>query len=498
MPKGSGIAALYTSAIWIGGLDTGNNLHLAANYFRNGCDYFPGPVNAANPSSFDKIWKVNRYKVEEFKYEWSLGNVQSGTYTPDASILTWPAMIDTSYAPFVDINNNGIYDPLTGGDYPKVKGDQCLYWIMNDSGAHTVTGGLPMQVEIHASAYAYTCPQLPDSEQVLNYTTLYHYEVFNKSTNQYDSTFFGYWQDPDLGNYQDDMVGCYPKGNYGYVYNGDSIDDVFASGYGLHPPMLSTIILNGPLADAGDSIDNDNDSIIDEPGEKNLMTNFGYFMNGGNGQGDPGTSIEFYNYLTAHWKDGTPFTYGGGGKSGSTPTHFIFPDFPYDTSGWNQMNSGYPASDLRSHMSCGPFTLLAGAVTDFNFAIVWTRDTALPYLSKAFFDKNYKDNMKIKQWFETDSFPSCLVLPQGINESNQNANSIIISPNPSSDFISVTYKSKTKNPQIEILDVMGRKIAEYKLNETALQINISKLPQGLYLLKVTDGENSFAKRFVKE
>ena len=79
----------------------------------------------------------------------------------------------------------------------------------------------------------------------------------------------------------------------------------------------------------------------------------------------------------------------------------------------------------------------------------------------------------------------------GVFENEESIN-INIFPNPSTDFISVTYKSKTKNPQFEILDVTGRKAAGCTLKEVEQQINISKLPQGLYVLKVIDGENSFA------
>ncbi|MBI4930592.1 MAG: right-handed parallel beta-helix repeat-containing protein [Bacteroidetes bacterium] len=71
---------------------------------------------------------------------------------------------------------------------------------------------------------------------------------------------------------------------------------------------------------------------------------------------------------------------------------------------------------------------------------------------------------------------------------------IYISPNPSSDFILINYKAKTSHAQFEIIDVIGRKI----LSTKQTQIDISKLPQGLYLLKVRDGDLIFSKRFLKD
>src|SRR3990172_2283742 len=224
VPKGSGINSIFASAVWIGGIDAGGQLHTAAmTYRQGGVDFWPGPLdttnattNSATAVAYDKIWKVNRYKVEEFKYEWTLGNVQNATYAPDSDILSWPAHgtgnFSRNLAPFVDVNGNGIYDPLTGGDYPKIKGDQMLYWIFNDNcGTHAATSGLPFGVEVHASAYAYTCPQIADSLEAINYTTLYHYEIFNRKAFQYDSVYLGYWQDGDLGEYTDDYVGCNPQ-----------------------------------------------------------------------------------------------------------------------------------------------------------------------------------------------------------------------------------------------------------------------------------------------
>jgi len=67
-------------------------------------------------------------------------------------------------------------------------------------------------------------------------------------------------------------------------------------------------------------------------------------------------------------------------------------------------------------------------------------------------------------------------------------------PNPSSDFINIDYEVEKAEVQIEIIDITGRKI----LSTYQRQINISKLPQGLYLLKILDGDLIFSNRFIKE
>jgi len=133
---------------------------------------------------------------------------------------------------------------------------------------------LPLKVEIHASAYAFTCPSIADSLKAINYTTFYSYKIINRSTNAYDSVYVGSWVDYDLGNANDDFPESYPSGNAGVVYNGDYQDET-NTGYGWKPPTISQVILNGPIAAPNDNIDNDNDSTVDEAGEKNFNDKFG-------------------------------------------------------------------------------------------------------------------------------------------------------------------------------------------------------------------------------
>jgi hypothetical protein len=45
IPKNSGIMALFTAALWLGGTDVNNQLKLAALLYRNGQDYWSGPLS---------------------------------------------------------------------------------------------------------------------------------------------------------------------------------------------------------------------------------------------------------------------------------------------------------------------------------------------------------------------------------------------------------------------------------------------------------------------
>ena len=51
------------------------------------------------------------------------------------------------------------------------------------------------------------------------------------------------WSDPDLGNANDDYVGCDTTLSLGFVYNGDNNDE---SGYGAAPPAMGYDFFQGP------------------------------------------------------------------------------------------------------------------------------------------------------------------------------------------------------------------------------------------------------------
>ena len=162
--------------------------------------------------------------------------------------------------------------------------------------------------------------------------TFYNYKIINKATIQLNDAYFGQWVDPDLSYYLDDYVGCDVSRGFGYCYNGDDNDEG-AAGYGITPPAIGVDFFQGPLADPNDGVDNDRDSIIDEPGEQSIMSRFVYYNNDFTVQGNPENGQHIYNYLTGKWKDGLDITYGEDGRGGSTPAKFMFPG-DTDPYGW--------------------------------------------------------------------------------------------------------------------------------------------------------------------
>jgi hypothetical protein len=485
VPKTENKNAIFVNSLWFAGLDQGDNLHLAAQTYRQtGIDYWPGPLDTLDGTTdtatvikYDKVWKVNWFDIEQFKYFYEIGAVQNGSWSPSNDIITWPARGEgnntRNMAPFVDVNNNGIYDPFNDGDYPYIKGDQMLYWIFNDNlGPHTESGGTPLKIEVHASAYAFTCPELINSDTAINYTTFYHYKIFNRSGLNYDSCYVGNFTDFDLGSYYDDAISCAPEIDLAFCYNFDDIDgNGNNETYGINPPTIGSVLLNTPTGKMNGCISFSNDA--------NSVS------------GNPFDSLDFYNYLRGFWKDGSSLTLGGNGIGGNVSTHYIYSGDFEDTIPW------YPTlgDEVRSLQSSGPFSFPANSSFDYDFAIVYARDT-VGNNSPQLFQQLFDNANRAKTWFDDNTFPSC-VGPNKIKEIINIKNEIELFPNPTSNVIN--FKSSNKKPVLAytIFNSIGKQIGYNKVVNTN-EIYVGNYTNGLYFLELKYVDGSIVtKKFIK-
>lgn len=391
----------FGGSIWVGGLDGGGQLKVAAmTYRQTGNDFWPGPLVVATASTdetvcndYDQHFHMSRKDVESFVFD--------GVVTDE--IKNWPGNpLDLTkghhplLAPFFDALGDNIYDPTPGsGDYPyydiyntaakdnlgfcsaKLFGDETLWWVFNDKGdIHTETGGQSIGLEVRAQAFAFK------TSDDINNMTFYNYEVINRSSFSLNKTYFTVWTDPDLGYYSDDYVGCDIEKGLGFIYNADGYDESTSGtpGYLDFPAAGGCDFFKGPLADNNDGVDNDFDGQTDELGETIGMAKFLYYNNNIGSfpvqTTNPALASHFYGYMTGFWKDGSPFTEGGNAYGGSTPTNYVYPGELYPTrTGWNEFDAGNLAGDRRFLQSAGPFTLLPGAVNNVTFGMPWARSS---------------------------------------------------------------------------------------------------------------------------
>lgn len=523
VPKGSNVSSGFAGSLWIGATDGSNQIHTAINtYKQTGWDFWPGPLDTVNVTidtntvkTYDKVWKVNYRDINNFITNFNNGNIANNTYTPTTDIITWPAKgtgnNSRNLAPFMDINHNGIYDPLTGGDYPQIKGDEALYYITNDKlGPHGESGGAALGIEIHTMAYAYGCDSLLNGNNELAYTTFYDYKIINRSTTNYHDMYIGFWTDIDLGYWNDDLIACEIQDNLGFIYNGDGYDETSSTpGYLNYPPSAGVTVLKGPIAPLNDGVDNNNNGLIDEPNEDCLMNKFLFYTN----QYPAGTSplatqtpsfpVDFYNLLKGQWKDSTSLTCGGNCYGGTTPTSFVYPWNSYPGNPCSLWADGVtiPKGDRRFIISSGPFNLNAQQSTEIEYAYVWSVDSSTANNNIGSAIKLISDAQKVRTYYNTNNQSACLPnMMIGIKEQSSLANKFVVYPNPANSILYIkSDNSLNGNLTIEIEDVFGKKLLCKQVHNLNNQsIDVALLSDGVYFVTLTANGSQAVKKFIKQ
>jgi hypothetical protein len=519
VPINSGKHSLYTGSVWFGGIDANNQIYTAAQTYRQtGNDFWPGPMDTTNQSitssaclNYNKHWVITRQEVSIFAGGGPATNV----------ISTWPgngnaALNQGHYlAPFVDVNNDGIYNH-TAGDYPGfdltasyanccnyLNGDKAVWWIINDVGnIHTETlSPSPFGLEIHCQAFAFNAP-----EPAIDNSTFYQYKIINRSATAYLNMFMGMWVDADLGNYLDDYVGCDVVRGLGYCYNGDPLDDGSA-GYGQNPPAVGVDILQGPAADLADGVDNDRDGCVDctfiiqggnpvavsdtvQP-EYWQMSRFLSYNNVNNTpNGNPDGYADFYNYLHAIWLDGLPLTYGDDGRDpNNLVCHFMYPgmtDPLFPSQNWTELTVVNAPGDRRFLMSAGPYTLEPGEVNCVSVAVVWAHDLA--WANGGITALQAADD-KVQALFDACFDPAVL----SVSETPPSWQ-ITVSPNPFSGHAYIIVdRGVTKTANLVIYNTAGQPVKTQMLHRGQNRIEQGNTPAGVYFYRVTDEKGVVAK-----
>jgi len=529
-PQGSRLNTIFNSSLWIGGKDELDSLKLAAElYRRDGFDYWPGPlgvqgalltIDTTTVVKWQKVWKLTSQEVLFHKQHFN-----DPGYQMPADIATWPAHGDpnlhqASYlAPFVDVDGDSEYIPANG-DYPLIRGDQCIYFITNDLRAHTETGGEALGLEIHGMAYEFNSPE----DTPLNNTVFFSYKIFNRSASTYHDAYIGLFTDFDIGDSRDDFVGCdVARGTY-FGYNGDTLDGDQtgqAGTYGDNPPAQGIVILGGPVLDENglDDPDGQCDESVNGVGfgdgvadnERFGMEKFIWFNNSQGIQGDPDEALDYYNYLRSVWKDGTAMEYGGNGHLSSgaygPAASFMFPGLsdpcywgtggeePFGPVDWTEISAGNQPSDRRGLSVMGPFTFEAGSMERVDVAYVAAfasgDNSAVETLM------SYVDEVKMAygsdplyfgyQWLGIEEGGLEEVLTQ-----------LVPYPNPVSHMVHFDSPVDSRTAEYRISDITGRVQLSGRLTQSNHhQIDVSSLQPGLYVLVVADAGKRLTCKLIK-
>jgi hypothetical protein len=485
-PAGSNRFIGFTAGLTIGAKVL-NAIRLVSCSYKG--EYAPGNINNGVPDS-NSIFKL--YKVTR----------GDGPSNPDWA--NWYRMVPYG-APYYDVNNNGIYDQ--GIDTPGVHNAQQTVFICMTDGfqfSHNQSEGfsggtLPLFAETHFTAWGYSKEEYADMQFM-------KYEIINKGSNVWDSTFMSFICDEDLGFANDDYIGCDTVFHLGYIYNGDNMDEPgVPPSYGANPPAAGKIILKGAKIKGAVPV--------------NLnMTSFTYFMGSFSGvitcEQDPTLPGEAYNYLKGLKKDGSywhhPYT--------KQRVRKVYPGEPEYISGWSELgyngnpNMGQikncaggdtittfsnPPGDRRYIMGTGAPNLIVSpgdtqTVIICQLVARGTNNlnsvTKLKQLSASAWQLYYNNFVIGIQNISTE-IPSSFSLSQNY-------------PNPFNPVTRIKY-SLPEDGQVtlKIYDLLGKEIAVL-VNENLrpgtyeVTFNAERLSSGIYFYRLSSGNYSETRRMV--
>jgi hypothetical protein len=135
--------------------------------------------------------------------------------------------------------------PTNPDGTPKLIGDQALWFVINDlePSRHQVLmdGSVPIGLEVQTTVFGF------NRTDPLGDVMFVKWRIVNKGVAALDSAYVAVWDDPDLGDAVDDLVGCDTTLGLGFCYNGDTYDGQ----YGTHTPALGFDFFQGPEVPKG-------------------------------------------------------------------------------------------------------------------------------------------------------------------------------------------------------------------------------------------------------
>ena len=326
--------------------------------------------------------------------------------------------------------------------------------------------------------------------------------VINRGSDKWDSTFMGVVVDPDLGDANDDYIGCDTIRNLGYCYNADNMDgNGSPPTYGANPPVFGMDYFRSAINKAtGDTLG---------------LTSFVFFTNNISVpppcESDPnGEPILAYNMLQGMKKDRTPFM--DITQSPPKQTKYVYPGNPETQSGWTEAKgsmqncggattgtilSTNPSGDRRFIFNSGAldFTVNPGDTQKIvvgGFVARGTSNLNSVSVLKAL-------SSSAKRTYDSISTVSVLNIA---TEVPGRYNLLQNYPNPFNPITNVKFSVvNSGNVKIVVYDVQGREVqtlVNEKLSAGTYEVKFegSMLNSGVYFYKlVTDGFTETKKRY---
>lgn len=419
-------------------------------------------------------------------------------------------------ADFHDGDKDGVYNPVDRNgnnkwdyneDRPDLIGNETIWCVYSDGVPRLIRRlpSNPLGIDIQQTVFT----------SIFINIIFVRYRIENTGliTDLLDSVYFGAWSEPDIGDYNDDLLGCDTTLNAGFAYQNQP-DDI----WGDSAPTVLTAILQGPAAFIpnktfsdlnGNGVFDESDISVSTASEVNGFVNGTKTIDGAtnlkmssfspcyytNTISAPDNVAEVRNYMLGLSKTGQKISacdwqYGTVFNEDCATINNLFPysGNPIIPQGW--VNSS--PNDVRMMINTGPFKLEINKPIDIVVAYVvgYNETSSLSSLqnakqrlidSKPYFDNNEFDIIDIG-----DTSIICLkpIYQFGLKQNY---------PNPFNSNTSISYaipySDKPQNVTIKVYNLLGQ-VVETLVNEIKyngiyeIEFSSGSLPSGIYFISL--------------
>ena len=75
---------------------------------------------------------------------------------------------------------------------------------------------------------------------------------------------------------------------------------------------------------------------------------------------------------------------------------------------------------------------------------------------------------------------------------------IIVSPNPASDYITISMPDAYANARLELINAIGQNIYNQLIEEHITSINVADIPPGIYMLRIVKDGQIIVRKIIKQ
>jgi hypothetical protein len=132
-------------------------------------------------------------------------------------------------------------------------------------------------------------------------------------------------------------------------------------------------------------------------------------------------------------------------------------------------------------------TLVPSLLLPSQYLVIYVIDYYIPY------DSNF-----ICSWSKYDTLfvvQDCTPAPRLAVA--QNANEMLVAPNPSNGFVRITLPSISGNGTLHLYDNLGRIVLTETVKENSFELDLSQLPVGVYQLIVKDADQVYSEKVIR-